>query len=50
MAESVKSVAENISIKNARIMQNKPNLLDNQMNVTFYLTKYYEKERPCRHS
>ena len=26
------------------IMQNKPNLLDNQMNVKFCLTKLYEKE------
>ncbi len=29
-------------------MQNKPNLLDSQMNVTTVLTKDYENERPCR--
>jgi len=29
-------------------MQNKPNLLDAQMNVTSVLTKYYENERLCR--
>ena len=26
-------------------MQNKPNLLDTQMNVNFYLTKHYENAR-----
>jgi hypothetical protein len=29
----------------AQIMQNKPNLLDTQMNVTFSFTKYYENEQ-----
>jgi len=29
-------------------MQNKPNLLDTQMNVSSALTKYYENKRLCR--
>jgi hypothetical protein len=29
-------------------MQNKPNLLDTQMNITIVLTKYYENKRFCR--
>ncbi len=30
------------------IMQNKPNLLDTQMNLNSYLTKDYENKRLCR--
>jgi hypothetical protein len=30
-------------------MQNKPNLLVTQMNVTSVKTKYYENKRLCRH-
>jgi len=30
------------------IMQNKPNLLNAQMNVTSFITKYYENKRLCR--
>jgi len=30
------------------IMQNKPNLLDNQMNVSSVKTKEYENKRLCR--
>ena len=30
------------------IMQNKPNLLNAQMNVTFYLTKHYENDNTFR--
>jgi hypothetical protein len=29
-------------------MQNKPNFLDNQMNITFYLTGYYKQKPPLR--
>ena len=29
-------------------MQNKPNLLDTQMNVTIVLTKHYEDKRLCK--
>jgi len=29
-------------------MQNKPNLLNAQMNVRFTLTKHYENKRLCR--
>jgi CDGSH-type Zn-finger protein len=29
-------------------MQNKPNLLDTQMNVSYCITKYYENKRLCR--
>jgi len=31
------------------IIQNKANLLDTQMSVSSVKTKYYEKERFCRH-
>jgi hypothetical protein len=31
-------------------MQNKPNFLNNQMNITFCLTNYYEQNSPLRQS
>jgi hypothetical protein len=31
-------------------MQNKPNLLNNQMSITFCLTNYYEQKTPLRQS
>ncbi|MBA7611929.1 hypothetical protein ES703_19160 [subsurface metagenome] len=34
--------------KSTLFMQNKPNLLDTQMNINFYPTKDYENKRLCR--
>ena len=44
---SVSSVAQNVSIKNNKLCKTNPISEKPKMNLTLYITKDYENNRPC---